>query len=72
MTFVCIFSYIKLINICILSYQKHIQELSKFGSVSEETIAAFVKMFEEDLTPAAAWRGHRDKITEDNLQTIFF
>ena len=41
------------------------QDHKRFRNVSEETKEVFVKMFEDDLTPSAAWEKHRKDIQEN-------
>jgi hypothetical protein len=51
------------------NHQVNRHEHSKFNSVSAETKDNFIELFEQDLTPAAAWKAHRDKIIQENPET---
>lgn len=51
------------------NHQINRHEHSKFNTVSTETKDHFIELFEQDLTPAAAWKAHRDKIIQENPDT---
>ena len=48
------------------NHQIHRQEHTRFGAVSQETKDEYISLFEQDLTPSAAFYAHQDNIKKRN------
>ena len=48
------------------NHQIHRQEHTRFGTVSQETKDEYIALFEQDLTPSAAFYDHQDNTKKRN------